>query len=82
MDTAMPDAPIRTTAEVLETCSQVLYRVRLLNGKVILAHLSKELKDAGAEFEAGQALLLELTPYDFDTARILGSAEPGAGSME
>jgi hypothetical protein len=38
---------------------------------VILAHLSKSLADAGASFAAGDDLLLELTPFDFDQARIL-----------
>ena len=49
----------------------VLYRVELPNGKVILAHLSKELADAAATFAVGDELLLELTPFDFDQARIL-----------
>ena len=67
----MPDATIQTHGKVLETRGPVLYRVELPNGKVILAHLSKELADAGATFVAGDELLLELTPFDFDQARIL-----------
>ena len=66
----MPDATIQTHGKVLETRGPVLYRVELPNGKVILAHLSKELADAGATFVAGDELL-ELTPFDFDQARIL-----------
>lgn len=76
----MPDATIHTLGRVLETRGPVLYRVSLPNGKVILAHLSKSLAEAGAVFSADDQLLLELTPYDFDTARILGRAE-GAGSL-
>lgn len=72
----MSDAPIHTTGEVLEVRSDVLYRVSLLNGKVILAHLSKELKTEGVAFAVGHTLLLEMTPYDFDGARILKSVEP------
>jgi translation initiation factor IF-1 len=52
----------------------VLYRVSLPNGKIILAHLSKNLADANACFAPDRHVLLELTPYDFDTARILGLA--------
>ena len=52
----------------------VLYRVALPNGKIILAHLSKRLADEKAVFPAGDRVLLEFTPYDFDTARILGPA--------
>jgi translation initiation factor IF-1 len=70
----MPDATIHTLGRVLETCGPVLYRVSLPNGKIILAHLSKPLADENAVFSVDDELLLELTPYDFDTARILGRA--------
>ena len=70
----MPDAAIHTLGRVLEPVGPVLYRVSLPNGKVILAHLSKRLTDEQAVFDPGAQLLLELTPYDFDTARILGAA--------
>ena len=63
------------TRRVLETRGPVLYRVSLPNGKIILAHLSKRLADENASFSVDDELLLELTPYDFDTARILGLAE-------
>ena len=71
---SMPDATIHTTGEVLEAKGPVLYRVSLPNGKEILAHLGKKLKEGGATFEVGQSLLLEMTPYDFDGARIIGLA--------
>ncbi len=58
----------------MEPLSPVLYRVSLPNGKVILAHLSKPLADEQAVFAVADVLRLELTPFDFDTARILGSA--------
>jgi translation initiation factor IF-1 len=70
----MPDATIHTLGRVLETRGPVLYRVSLPNGKTILAHLSKPLADENAGFSVGDELRLELTPYDFDTARILGLA--------
>lgn len=73
----MPDATIHTRGKVLEQRGPVLYRVSLPNGKIILAHLSKQLADDKASFSAGSSLLLELTPYDFDTARILGRAPDG-----
>jgi translation initiation factor IF-1 len=71
---AMPDSTIHTCGKVLEQAGPALYRVSLPNGKVILAHLSKRLADENAVFTSGDSLLLELTPYDFDTARILGLA--------
>jgi translation initiation factor IF-1 len=71
---AMPDATIQTLGKVLEIRGPVLYRVELPNGKVILAHLSKELADVAATFALGDELLLELTPFDFDQARILAGS--------
>ena len=78
----MPDATIHTHGEILEAAGPVLYRVRLPNGKIILAHLSKPLADAKALFATGDVLVLELTPYDFDTARILGLAERSLADAE
>lgn len=67
----MPDSTIHTDATVLDPAGGPLYQVRLPNGKIILAHLSKELARENTRFAAGDRLLLELTPYDFDQARIL-----------
>lgn len=71
----MKDASILTHGRVLEQVKPVLYRVALPNGKEILAHFSKELAEAGAEFGTGDLLLLEMTPYDFDGGRILEKVE-------
>lgn len=71
---AMSEAAIETTGTVLERKGEILYRVELMNGKVVLGHLSKKLTDAGTQFPDGAAVLLEMTPYDFDQARILSEA--------
>lgn len=68
----MPDATLHTHGRILRPRGPVLHETELPNGKVILAHLSKEFADHGAVLEAGEVVLLELTPYDFDQARILG----------
>ena len=68
----MPDANVFTVGRVLNPLSEVLYWVALPNGKVIRAHLSKPLSLAGAVFQENDSLLLEMTPYDFEQARILG----------
>ena len=49
----------------------ILQSNSLPNGKSIMAHLSKPLTEAAAEFSEGERVRLELTPYDFDQARIL-----------
>ena len=70
--TAMSEACIETTGTVLERKGEIIYRVELINGKVMLGHLSKELTDAKAEFADGDSVALEMTPYDFDQGRIVG----------
>ncbi|MES2659882.1 MAG: translation initiation factor IF-1 [Verrucomicrobiota bacterium] len=72
---AMPDATIHTLGKILGNLNPILFRVSLPNGKIILAHLSKPLTESKAFFSNGQQVILELTPYDFDQARILGEAE-------
>lgn len=67
----MPDATIHTVGNILENLNPVLYRVSLPNGKIILAHLSKPLTEDKAEFRQDDRVVLELTPFDFDQARIL-----------
>jgi translation initiation factor IF-1 len=76
----MPDATIHTQGRVLENPGPILYRVALPNGKIILAHLSKRLTEEKTVFQTDEQVLLELTPYDFDTARILGPIRPDAQS--
>lgn len=71
----MPDATIHAVGILTEQLGPVLYRADLPNGKSILAHLSKPLADAAATFPVGARMVLELTPYDFDNARILGLAD-------
>ncbi len=71
----MPDATIHAVGKILENLNPVLYRVELPNGKIILAHLSKPLADANAVFSPNDCAVLELTPYDFDQARILRNAD-------
>ncbi|MEO8616300.1 MAG: hypothetical protein ABI600_14235 [Luteolibacter sp.] len=71
----MPDATIHTVGVILKNLAPILYRVTLPNGKVIMAHLSKPLTEAHAVFAVGDRVLLELTLYDFDQARILRLAD-------
>lgn len=75
----MPDATIHTAGPVLTRLGPVLYRTELPNGKIILAHLSKRLADAGSVFAPGQRVVMELTPYDFEQARIIGGEGEQAG---
>lgn len=70
----MSEPAIETTGTILERKGDILYRVELMNGKVILGHLSKALTDSKTEFSNGDSVLLEMTPFDFDQGRIVGRA--------
>jgi translation initiation factor IF-1 len=63
------EAPILAKAEVIKILKPDLYELRLPNGKMTLGHLSKALKGT-PEPEVGTYVTLELTPFDFDTARV------------
>jgi translation initiation factor IF-1 len=67
----MSEPAIETTGTILERKGEILYRVELLNGKVMLGHLSKPLTDAKTVFSEGDSVLLEMTPFDFDQGRIV-----------
>jgi len=69
---AMPDTPIYTLGIILKKLGPILYRTELPNGKCVMGHLSKPLTLAAAEFPEGARVQLEMTPFDFDQARILG----------
>lgn len=71
----MPDATIHAAGKLLVQLNEVLYRAELPNGKVIMAHLSKPLTEAKAVFQPGDMVVLELTAFDFESARILGLVE-------
>ena len=71
----MPDASIHTLACITE-CRGAVHLAELKNGKTLIAHRSKPLADANASIEIGDSVLVELTPYDFDSGRIVAINPP------
>ncbi len=67
----MSENALQTTGTILERKGDILYRIELINGKIVLGHLSKALTDAHTVCGDGSSVLLEMTPYDFDQARII-----------
>lgn len=67
----MPTEPISTTGELIEVYSERAYRVQLRNGKEVLAHPSKEMVPRIPDLVPSVRLALEMTPYDFEKARIV-----------
>ncbi|GAA5480892.1 translation initiation factor IF-1 [Haloferula sargassicola] len=66
----MRELPVRAEAVVAVVLKPGLFELRLPNGKRSLGHLSKELSKATPAIEAGTRVTVELTPFDFDSARI------------
>lgn len=71
----MPDASIHALGTILENLNPVLYRVSLPNGKIVLAHFSKQLSKQPPVFMPNDAVVIELTPFDFEQARIIRAVD-------
>jgi len=66
----MPIEPITTTGLILERYSERAFRVRLPNGKEVIGHPHKSLIERKDEMVENVEVTLEMTPYDFEKARI------------
>ena len=66
----MPTEPIITTGEVLKIFSDRAYQVALPNGKAVIAHPAKKMFERKDEIVPGAKVTLEMTPFDFEKARI------------
>lgn len=64
------DDCLRTRGTILRTLAAGLYEASLPNGKPITSHLSKELAENPPELPDGSIVLLEISPFDLDRARI------------
>lgn len=69
MSSAFDDC-LRTRGTILKPLSPGLYETALPNGKPVISHLSRELAAAPPEIPVGAAVLLELSSFDLDRARI------------
>jgi translation initiation factor IF-1 len=68
----MPETPITTIGIVHGPVSPTAYDVELPNGKRIAGHIPKRLAALKDQLTAGTRVDLEMTPYDFEKARIVG----------
>ncbi len=61
---------ITTTATILAPYSDI-FEASLPNGKKTLAHFSRSTTHLKEQIEPGMRVTVELTPFDFDVARIV-----------
>ena len=70
----MPDdkeAPIEIDGVVSAVLAGTMFRVKLRNGHEVLAHISGKMRKKFIRLVIGDAVRMEMSPYDPDKARIV-----------
>ncbi len=58
-------------AEVIEALPNAMFRVRLKNGHVLLAHISGKMRKHYIKILQGDIVKIEISPYDLNRGRIV-----------
>ena len=66
---------IEMSGIVIETLPNTMFRVKLENGHTITAHISGKMRKNYIRILTGDAVMVELTPYDLSRARIVFRAK-------
>lgn len=61
---------IEMEGTVMETLPNTMFRVKLDNGHLILAHISGKMRKNYIRILTGDAVTVEITPYDLSKGRI------------
>ena len=61
---------IEMAGVVVDTLPNTMFRVKLENGHVVLAHISGRMRKNYIRILTGDKVKVELTPYDLSKARI------------
>lgn len=61
---------VEVEGKVVEVLPATMFRVQLPNGSVVLAHLSGRMRKHFIKIMTGDAVSVEMTPYDLTKARI------------
>ena len=66
---------IQMEGTVVETLPNTMFRVELENGHVVIAHISGKMRKHYIRIMTGDAVTVELTPYDLEKGRIIYRAK-------
>ncbi len=66
---------IQMQGEILENLPNAMFRVKLENDHVVLAHISGKMRMNYIRILPGDKVTVELTPYDLSRARIVFRAK-------
>ena len=61
---------IEVEGEIVEALTNAMFRVKLENGHIVLAHVSGKMRMHFIRILAGDKVKLELSPYDLGRGRI------------
>jgi translation initiation factor IF-1 len=64
------DDAIELEGTILETLPNTMFRVKLENGHVIIAHISGRMRKNYIRILTGDKVKVEMTPYDLSKGRI------------
>ena len=64
------EEPIEVEGEVIEALPNAMFRVKLDNGHVVLAHISGKMRMHYIRILPGDKVTVELSPYDLSRGRI------------
>ncbi len=75
---------IQMEGEVVETLPNTTFRVKLKNGHVVTAHISGKMRKNYIRILTGDAVTVEMTPYDLTKGRIIyrGRGRPRGESAD
>ncbi len=65
------EEPIVATGEIVETLPNAMFKVKLENGHVVLAHVSGKMRMYFIRIVPGDQVTVELSPYDLTRGRII-----------
>jgi len=66
---------IQMEGVVKETLPNTMFRVELENGHMVIAHISGKMRKHYIRIMTGDAVTVELTPYDLEKGRIIYRAK-------
>jgi translation initiation factor IF-1 len=64
------EAPIEVEGEIVEPLPNAMFRVKLQNGHVVLAHVSGKMRKYYIRILKGDKVKVEMSPYDLSKGRI------------
>ena len=62
---------IEMEGNIVETLPNTMFRVKLQNGHIITAHICGKMRKNYIRLLTGDAVIVELTPYDLSKGRII-----------